>query len=175
MSPEWLPLDGGRAVDPALLATRLAGLVGDGLTVSGGEPFLQAEALCILLDGLRRHLPGLSTMAYSGYRHEWLRDRGTEDQRELLRRLDILVDGPYVERRHAPLRWRGSTNQRIIWLSDRHRTLREESDTNAGLQVEVLSDGAFRFLGVPPTPGFRAGLVAGLARDGLRVETEPPA
>ena len=38
-----------------------------------------------------------------------------DDQRELLEQLDVLVDGPYIEKWHDPdLLFRGSSNQRLI-------------------------------------------------------------
>lgn len=56
------------------------------------------------VDRLRTRRPRLSVMSYSGCRLEWLRSRGSAAQRGLLDRLDLLIDGPYVERWHAPLR-----------------------------------------------------------------------
>ena len=56
----------------------------DGLTLSGGEPFLQAAALARLIDLLRTGVPTFSVMAYSGYRLETLKSRGSCAQRQLL-------------------------------------------------------------------------------------------
>lgn len=127
----------------------------EGLTLTGGEPFLQATALTRLIDRLRQFRPGLSVMSFSGYRREWLIANGSDSQRELLSRLDILVDGPYVKSRHASLLWRGSANQRIHVLTDKHRSeLARMADTSAGVEIHITSEGFINWSGVPPVPDF---------------------
>lgn len=89
----------------------------DGLTLSGGEPFEQAEA-CLALALAARAL-GLSVWAYSGYTYEALTNKSTA-ARELLAACDVLVDGPFVlAQRSLELDFRGSRNQRLI---DLHKT-----------------------------------------------------
>jgi len=86
-----------------------------GLTISGGEPFLQAGELAEL--ALRAHNIGLDVVTYTGYVYEDLLEMAAYDPdiASLLRETDILVDGPYVEAlRDIRLRFRGSANQRII-------------------------------------------------------------
>lgn len=90
----------------------------DGLSVSGGEPSEQPEALGALLAGVREL--GLSTVVYSGRTLEALR----RDPRcaALLAHTDLLIDGPYVASQRDPrLLWRGSRNQRLLRLSERFR------------------------------------------------------
>jgi anaerobic ribonucleoside-triphosphate reductase activating protein len=126
-----------------------------GVTFSGGEPFLQAAALSALVDRLRAARPDISTMSYSGYRLEWLRGRGSPAQHGLLDRLDLLVDGPYVRRFHAPVLWRGSRNQRIHALTGRHRAeLAESADAPAGLEMTLDEEMTLEWVGVPPLPDF---------------------
>lgn len=90
-----------------------------GVTLSGGEPFCQASALCELA-----HLvvnSGKNVMVYSGYTLEQLLEKGkTEpDVLRLLHLADMLVDGPYIEsRRNLELLFRGSDNQRVIDLKE---------------------------------------------------------
>jgi len=85
----------------------------DGLTLSGGEPFAQAED-CLSLAKIA-HANGLNVWSYSGWTFEHLRDNGTEAQKALLAELDVLVDGPFVlAERSLQLSWRGSRNQRVI-------------------------------------------------------------
>jgi anaerobic ribonucleoside-triphosphate reductase activating protein len=156
------PLDGGTEVGVEPLAERLAALPGiSGVTFTGGEPFLQAAALARLVDLLRGARPELSTMSYSGYRIEWLQGKGSPAQRSFLSRLDLLVDGPYVQRLHAPLRWRGSRNQRIHALSPRHLgELERGEDGSAGMELSLDSELALEWIGVPPVPDFAAHLDA---------------
>ena len=85
----------------------------DGLTLSGGEPFAQAEDCLTLARAAHEH--GLNVWSYSGWTFEHLRDAGTEAQRALLAELDVLVDGPFLlAERTLSLPWRGSRNQRVI-------------------------------------------------------------
>jgi anaerobic ribonucleoside-triphosphate reductase activating protein len=85
----------------------------EGLTLSGGEPFLQAED-CARLARAARAL-GLTVWTYTGFLYERLRTAGRPDWDALLADTDILVDGPYVEaERSYGLPFRGSRNQRLI-------------------------------------------------------------
>jgi anaerobic ribonucleoside-triphosphate reductase activating protein len=138
----------------ASLAAEVAEHAVDGLTVSGGEPFAQAPALVELIREVRRRRD-LSVCCYTGFTLERLTQTGDDGQRELLGLTDLLIDGPYVQRRHAALRWRASANQRLHALTPRHRQELTLPDLSAGLQIEVTSGADVHWLGVPPTPGFR--------------------
>lgn len=82
-----------------------------GVTFSGGEPFCQSEALIPLAAALKSL--GYHLMAYTGYVWEDLARDSTAAR--LLPFLDMLVDGPFVAaRRSLELRFRGSSNQRIL-------------------------------------------------------------
>lgn len=88
----------------------------EGLTLSGGEPFLQA-ADCARL-ATAAHQAGLTVWTYTGYRYEVLEAAGNPDWDALLGETDVLVDGPYVEQeRSYGLPFRGSRNQRLIDVS----------------------------------------------------------
>ena len=83
-----------------------------GVTFSGGEPFAQAESFGVLAKLLKD--TGYEVASYSGYTFEELLN-GTKEQKELLRKIDVLIDGRYEEdKRSLNLIYRGSTNQRII-------------------------------------------------------------
>ena len=85
----------------------------DGLTLSGGEPFTQAEDCLTLARAAHEH--DLNVWGYSGWTYEYLLNSGTEEQQALLKELDVLVDGPFLlEQRSLSLAWRGSRNQRVI-------------------------------------------------------------
>lgn len=86
-----------------------------GITLSGGEPFDQAEALVDFVKEVKAL--GYSIFAYSGYTFEQLMEGGKSRTawRELLELCDYLVDGPFVlEKRSLELLFRGSSNQRLI-------------------------------------------------------------
>lgn len=82
-----------------------------GVTLSGGDPFFQPLEAKSLAGELRRK--GYNMWAYSGYTfEEILLDH---DMRLLLQELDVLVDGRFNEElKDLTLRFRGSSNQRII-------------------------------------------------------------
>ncbi|WP_114569824.1 anaerobic ribonucleoside-triphosphate reductase activating protein [Exiguobacterium flavidum] len=83
------------------------------LTISGGEPFLQADALAELTDILARE--GYDIWVYTGYTLEALRQMPSDSVKRILNTIDALVDGPFVlAERTLSLPYRGSTNQRII-------------------------------------------------------------
>jgi len=134
ISPEMQPRDAGEEVPVRALAARLAriGVPLDGLTISGGEPFDQAEALADLLGLLQHTRPDWNVIVYTGYQIEEL---GANPARaDLLNRLDILADGPYrqdIPRNH-PLT--GSGNQRVHYRTARGAALRDA--------VESLPSGA---------------------------------
>lgn len=83
----------------------------DGLTLSGGEPFLQVEGLCELAK--RAKELNLNVITYTGFLYEQL--ISNEEYKKLILETDILIDGPFVEKEKSlALLFRGSTNQRII-------------------------------------------------------------
>ncbi|NCC07525.1 MAG: anaerobic ribonucleoside-triphosphate reductase activating protein [Clostridia bacterium] len=83
-----------------------------GITLSGGEPFSQAEGFAELAELLKKD--GYEVASYSGYTFEELL-AGTDAQKKLLQSLDVLVDGEFVlSKRNLDLRFRGSKNQRIL-------------------------------------------------------------
>ena len=111
-NPETHSLEGGQLIDTEEIAKRaLENPLLDGLTFSGGEPFLYTKALCDLAD---RVIPkGLNIIAYTGYLWENL--IVDKDAFELIKRCKYVIDGPFIEEeRSLLLNFRGSKNQRII-------------------------------------------------------------
>lgn len=95
----------------------------DGLSILGGEPFepenLQGVAdICVRF---KKEFPGKSLWVYTGKTYEKLcylvntNTRLSGALRDVLRSIDILVDGPFeIAQRSILLSYRGSANQRII-------------------------------------------------------------
>lgn len=84
----------------------------NGITLTGGEPFLQVDAANELAKAAKNL--GLSVWCYTGYTLETL----PPNSAPLLDNIDVLVDGAYLERqRDLDLPFRGSRNQRIIQLA----------------------------------------------------------
>lgn len=88
-----------------------------GVTISGGEPFSQAEQLIELVDQIK--LRNKHLLFYTGYTLDQLINKAVEDKsiEYLLSKIDVLIDGPFIlEERDLELSFRGSRNQRIIKL-----------------------------------------------------------
>jgi anaerobic ribonucleoside-triphosphate reductase activating protein len=116
----------------------------DGLSLSGGEPLQQAGAIVPLLDAARAR--GLSTLAFSGYTREEIEQLPSGP--DVLARLDVLIDGRYVAAERLATGLRGSANQRIVLLTDRH-TLAEVEATPTG-EIRILPTGEIVLTGVDP-------------------------
>lgn len=86
-----------------------------GLTLLGGEPFLNTGVCLRLVSRMRReHGRAKDVWAWSGYTFEELL-ADSEDKLTLLREVDVLVDGRFRQELRDPrLPFRGSSNQRII-------------------------------------------------------------
>lgn len=115
-NPETHTPDGGYMTDTAALWQKInANPTLQGITFSGGEPFLWGRELSAI--GIAAHEKKLSVLTYSGFTFEELRDMAEKDKgvRDLLTVTDWLIDGPYIEsERDLILRFRGSRNQRIL-------------------------------------------------------------
>ena len=83
----------------------------DGLTLTGGDPFMQPEAL-------KRLLPELSQISsdilvYTGFEYEDV----CRTYPEIISQIGVLIDGRYVQERNTGTVLRGSDNQKIIVLN----------------------------------------------------------
>ena len=121
-NPQTHDFSGGRITDTAeIMAMMRENILLDGVTLSGGEPFCQSEACAEIARAA--HAAGLNVWAYSGYTYEELIS-GKPEWRMLLQEVDVLVDGRFEKaKRTLELRFRGSSNQRLI---DVQASLREE-------------------------------------------------
>lgn len=94
----------------------------NGITLSGGEPFCQPEALLELVKLIRSD-SSKGVMSYTGFTYEELLAMNNPAVNELLDNLDILVDGKFeLAQRNLTLRYRGSENQRVIDMKKTRET-----------------------------------------------------
>jgi len=85
----------------------------DGLTLTGGDPFFQAEDCAQIAQAAKE--AGLNVWCYTGWTLEELQKIPTAQA--LLAEIDVLVDGPFLQgEKSLTLKWRGSKNQRVIDL-----------------------------------------------------------
>lgn len=140
--------EGGRLLSPRAVREACDASVVEGLTISGGEPLLQAEGLLPLLQDCRRE--GLNTMVYTGFSLSALKAEGVSPAvRALLGATDLLIDGPF--RRDLPPdgEWVGSGNQRVIPLSREGMAMKKRRKTAYVEQEYILSrEGEFIQTGI---------------------------
>lgn len=102
-----------------------------GLTLTGGDPLHKnnLEEVLTLIEEIRVSFPKKTIWLYTGYRWEELfntsyskdyictttTDRDAIYRQQIIRNVDVLVDGRYIDsQRDITLKWRGSSNQRVI-------------------------------------------------------------
>lgn len=126
----------------------------DGVTISGGEPFDQPEALAALLDGLQLWRTSAALdfdiLCYSGYPLATLQ----KQHAAILQRLDALIPEPYVDARPLTHVWRGSSNQPLLALSERGRQryapYLDAAADPAGKRIQTMLDqGRVWYVGIP--------------------------
>ena len=121
----------------------------DGVTISGGEPFEQPEALAALVAGIRRWSAELGReldiLVYSGFGlHDLRAQHG-----ELVAALDALIPEPFVAAEVPSRPWRGSGNQPLVLLSDLGRERFAGAELTAPTMQAVAADGELWMIGVP--------------------------
>jgi anaerobic ribonucleoside-triphosphate reductase activating protein len=146
----WNP-DAGRLIDVETLVEQCRELVKDdlnGITITGGAPFEQLDALSSLLDELKpwRASAGFDILCYSGKPYKHLQ----QQYPNILSQIDLLIPEAFVESRPTDAIWRGSANQPLIPLSNLgHSKLKNLDKAEApAIQVQV-QDGAVWFIGIP--------------------------
>lgn len=95
-----------------------------GFSILGGEPLDQDEHMLELIKQIKERYPDKTIWMWTGYTYEELTDK----QMEIVKLLDVLVDGPFIISKRCPnKRFRGSMNQRII---DIKKTLKSGTITH---------------------------------------------
>lgn len=86
-----------------------------GVTFSGGDPLFpqNREVILSLCKEIKTLYPNKNIWLYTGYKYEQVKHL------EILKYIDVLIDGKYVEKlRSVNLPWVGSSNQKVIYVSD---------------------------------------------------------
>jgi len=117
-NPELWNAEGLKEIDGTQLKVILEGLKQrgkiDGVTITGGDPFLFPESLSEILDVVREETDDI--LVYTGFQLEEI----TRDlaKQSLLKNIAVLIDGPYIERENKGHVLKGSENQRIYYFKD---------------------------------------------------------
>jgi len=129
----------------------------EGITISGGEPFLQFKALHNLLLQLREK-SSLGVIIYTGYYLTELRDMNVSEINEIIDKYsDVIIDGPYVDELNDGKSLRGSSNQTVHFLSPRYKenapSIYGQDDRK--YEIRYNSEEAF-LVGIPDKKGYQA-------------------
>ncbi len=108
----------------------------EGVTFTGGEPFIQAKNILPLAEGIRSK--GLSIVCYTGFTIQEILNGDVPYGKDLLNYVDILIDGKFIEEKKSPLIWRGSQNQKVYFLTDRYKHLEKFVNTDGEKEMEIL-------------------------------------
>ena len=70
--------------------------------------------------------------------------------KQFLANIDILVDGPYIQGLDNNEKWRGSSNQDILFLSDRYKNFEwVKGEIGREQEYHVREDGKYLKIGIP--------------------------
>lgn len=112
MSPEMQPHTGSQWNIDTVLNRIPCDISPDGLTISGGEPFDQPQAIRALVSWFLTNY-GDDVLIYTGYYIEELYALHDADVDWILSNIAALVDGPYVQEQNDGVGAKGSANQRL--------------------------------------------------------------
>jgi anaerobic ribonucleoside-triphosphate reductase activating protein len=117
ISPEWRKKRNAMLLDPQVLANDVLTFSGlEGVTISGGEPMLQADALSAFVKRIRLK-SSLTVICFTGFTLQELKKKENSAIERLLSQTDVLIAGPYIEALNDNKGLRGSSNQEIHFLS----------------------------------------------------------
>ncbi|MFP4584519.1 MAG: 4Fe-4S single cluster domain-containing protein [Desulfococcaceae bacterium] len=152
MTPDARPLDGGFSMAVSALAERILATEDiEGITITGGEPFLQAEELEKLVREVRSRRD-FGVIVYTGFTLAELREKAEREPaiRNFLGAIDLLIDGPYMAERDDGRSLRGSDNQKIHPLTDRYAGIVSEwyGRSRRAAELHLVGDALF-LAGIP--------------------------
>lgn len=119
MTPDSQPLDTGYSMDIPSLAKIIIKSGRSGLTISGGEPFLQAKAVLELVSLIRKERD-IGVIIYTGYTIDEIKESADCAFHQLLSVCDLLIDGEYIDELNDGKNLRGSLNQKVIAITNRY-------------------------------------------------------
>lgn len=116
-NPETWSETAGQLVAIEDVKQQLRALKGQtGLTFCGGEPLLQADACRQIAEWARQEL-GWSIWSFTGLIYEKIPHNSPAWH--FIQSLDVLIDGPFIQaQRDLSVKWRGSRNQRLLYLKN---------------------------------------------------------
>lgn len=124
-NPETWDFNGGKEFTPDILNEICEGLIAQGIQrnfcLMGGEPLCPENIFLsnLVVRTVKERVPEAKIYIWTGYTFEKLVEDNSKHVMDLLRLSDYLIDGPFIEElRDVTLKMRGSSNQRIIDLTE---------------------------------------------------------
>ena len=151
MSASSRPLNGGREIPVAQLFECIKEIKDiEGITISGGEPFLQPGPLHAFLTLIRGNTD-LGVIIYTGYTLKQLRKMKNADVEGILSDCtDLLIDGEYIDSLNDGASLKGSSNQELHFLTDRYKPYASMYASHKR-DIEIFSSkDSLLLVGVPP-------------------------
>ena len=146
IAPDWIPIRKADIYDIEELVQEVVSLPIDGITISGGEPMLQAGELSVFLKLIYSTRPGLTTIVFTGFKIEQLI---WQEAKDLLAQTDLLIDGLYQRNLHTTSGLRGSENQRLHFLSDKLLPYRQSLESEHQIVELQIQDNGILQVGIP--------------------------
>jgi len=117
----------------------------EGITVLGGEPLHQSKTLLSLAERIKEL--DMTVMLYTGFEIDEIKDKHSQ---RLIGISDIVVVGRYIEEeRSLFLKWRGSTNQSIIFNNEEYQKLYRRMGNENEIEIHIDDLGRMTLLGYP--------------------------
>lgn len=148
ISQDWIPFEKANIFNIQSLAEIILNTEGiDGLTISGGEPMMQASGLAELLKIIKKEKVEMNIIVFTGFTMKKLNElKGVKD---FLNFIDVLITGLYVDELNENKGLRGSSNQEIIYLNDKLKSHKDFFE-NCERTLEIFNQGtATQFVGIP--------------------------
>jgi len=121
----------------------------EGITITGGEPFLQAKALIKLVECIKNK-KDFGVIIYTGFTLKQLNNKRDNHINKLLSLSDIVIDGLYVESLNDGSSLRGSSNQKITRFTSRYDDVFDRYYNVASREIEVhLQNKNALIVGIP--------------------------
>lgn len=134
MSQSWIPFEVANLIEVKQLAKKIIEQRDiEGITLSGGEPMMQASMLTKLLSEVKSARPDLNVICFTGFKFKQLQ---WPESQQLLKYVDVIICGLYVDALNNNKGLRGSTNQEVIFLSEKLKK-HEESFLFGAREIEV--------------------------------------
>lgn len=147
VSKQWIPFKVANLIPiDVMVDTILKTPEITGITISGGEPMMQAKRLSKLVKIIKTHKPTLNILVFTGFK---LKQLVWEDAKVFLTQIDVLVDGLYVDELNDNQGLRGSRNQKIHFLNN-STSLSKEYFHSKQRDLEFrLKDSGVLMIGIP--------------------------